>query len=113
MEELLTLGVSRPQSHREPSGNAKRRNPPYCKGCGLDAPKHDDDCRLAPPKIRIRCDQCEMLCINGVNCHELGCPNAKKTWVPERGWVRYVECFTCGCEVEQGEACGCEEECFA
>lgn len=27
---------------------------------------------------RIRCDQCEVLVINGVICHEFGCPNKNK-----------------------------------
>jgi hypothetical protein len=27
---------------------------------------------------RVRCSQCEALCINGVACHERGCPNAKR-----------------------------------
>ncbi|MFN0317542.1 MAG: hypothetical protein ACKVQA_21160 [Burkholderiales bacterium] len=27
---------------------------------------------------RQKCDQCQMLSINGVPCHEIGCPNAKK-----------------------------------
>ena len=26
----------------------------------------------------MKCDQCEMLSINGVACHEIGCPNSKK-----------------------------------
>lgn len=26
--------------------------------------------------IRVRCSQCEALAINGVPCHETGCPNA-------------------------------------
>lgn len=30
-----------------------------------------------------------MLSINGMACHEAGCPNSGKTWIPERGeWVR-------------------------
>jgi hypothetical protein len=50
-----------------------------------------------------------MLSINGVACHEHGCPNAKKTWVEERGeWVRFVACFVCGFDVELGESCGCD-----
>jgi hypothetical protein len=28
-------------------------------------------------RYRISCDQCEALVINGVPCHEHGCPNAK------------------------------------
>lgn len=55
----------------------------------------------------MNCDQCQMLSINGVPCHETGCPNARKTWIEERGeWVSFVECFYCGCEVEAGTACG-------
>jgi hypothetical protein len=56
----------------------------------------------------MNCNQCEMLSINGTGCHEHGCPNSRKTWVPERGeWVTFVECFYCGCEVEAGESCDC------
>ena len=54
------------------------------------------------------CNQCEMLSINGVNCHETGCPNEGKTWSPERQeWVRYNKCPECGSEVEEGQACDC------
>ena len=28
---------------------------------------------------RVRCSQCEALCINGVPCHERGCPNIVPT----------------------------------
>jgi hypothetical protein len=56
----------------------------------------------------MRCDQCEMLNINGVNCHETSCPNAKKTWISDReAWVLFVECRECGDDVEVGECCGC------
>jgi len=34
------------------------------------------------------CTQCEELMINGLRCHETGCPEAWKT--------RKVECFECG-----------------
>ena len=27
---------------------------------------------------RVRCSQCEAACINGVPCHETGCPNAPR-----------------------------------
>ena len=57
----------------------------------------------------MRCDQCEMLMINGVPCHETGCPNSRKTWIAERGeWVLFVECRECGAEVEAGESCSCQ-----
>ena len=31
----------------------------------------------------MHCDQCEMVSINGVACHEFGCPNRYKKWNPE------------------------------
>jgi len=37
----------------------------------------------ASPKSSIRCPDCEMLSINGVPCHETGCPNSRKQWNPE------------------------------
>lgn len=56
----------------------------------------------------MRCNQCEAAMINGVFCHETGCPNSRKTWIAERGeWVQFVECFYCGCDVEAGEYCRC------
>jgi hypothetical protein len=54
----------------------------------------------------IRCDQCQAAMINGVFCHETGCPNSRKTFV-DGDWVHYVECFYCGCDVVQGEMCDC------
>lgn len=41
-----------------------------------------------------RCDQCEVLCINGVNCHETGCPNSWKD--PATGKPLPRECADCG-----------------
>ncbi len=59
----------------------------------------------------FRCNQCEAAMINGVFCHETGCPNERKAWVAEREeWVRYVKCFECGCDVEVGEHCDCQDE---
>jgi hypothetical protein len=28
---------------------------------------------------RIKCSQCQMLAINGIACHETGCPNNRRT----------------------------------
>ena len=36
--------------------------------------------------MRINCDQCQAVSINGVPCHEQGCPNARKTWVYDEKW---------------------------
>ena len=29
--------------------------------------------------FRVRCSQCEATCINGVPCHETGCPNIARS----------------------------------
>jgi len=34
-------------------------------------------------KQRVWCNQCEMVSINGVPCHEAGCPNQHKVWNPD------------------------------
>ncbi len=58
-----------------------------------------------------KCDQCEQLRINGVVCHEIGCPNMGRTWDEEREqWIKYVECYECGCDVEVGTSCDCSNE---
>ena len=31
--------------------------------------------------LKVKRDQCEALAINGVPCHEAGCPNSRKPWV--------------------------------
>lgn len=59
----------------------------------------------------MNCNQCQMLSINGIPCHETGCPNSRKTWNEDRQeWIRYVECRECGAEVEAGEPHNCFEE---
>ncbi len=59
----------------------------------------------------IQCDSCQLLSINGVICHETGCRNARKTWLPDEGeWVRFLECPECGRHVREGEGCDCQEE---
>jgi len=56
----------------------------------------------------IHCGECEAARINGVFCHETGCPNQKKTWLADRGeWVLFIACFECGFDVEEGTYCGC------
>lgn len=60
----------------------------------------------------MRCDQCQLARIQGLVCHETGCPNSGKTWDADREqWIKYVDCFTCGYPVEVGESCNCSEPC--
>lgn len=60
----------------------------------------------------MTCARCDWARINGTFCHETGCPNGKKTWIPESGWVRYLECGECGYDVEEGEVCYCQGETY-
>ena len=47
--------------------------------------------------ISVACSQCAALVINGVACHETGCPNAMKecrgcnNLIPARPWAKYCE----------------------
>ena len=63
------------------------------------------------------CEQCEMLSINGIACHETGCPLAWKTKT-ECAWCgqtfapesRGQRCCEHSCEVAyRGDTCGCDE----
>jgi hypothetical protein len=39
-----------------------------------------------------KCDQCESVYINGIYCHEHGCPNSKKIYdEEENAWVSQVD----------------------
>lgn len=59
---------------------------------------------------RGQCDSCEAAVINGVYCHETGCPNANAKWDKEREeWIHYYECVECGSDVERGTTCSCHE----
>jgi hypothetical protein len=56
----------------------------------------------------MKCDQCEAVMINGVFCHETGCPNSYKYYI-DGEWVRVRKCFNCSCEVVGDNEC-CEDE---
>jgi hypothetical protein len=44
------------------------------RNLGFDLSTYDRMSR----SYRVRCSQCEALVINGVPCHERGCPNERK-----------------------------------
>ena len=60
----------------------------------------------------ISCDQCQMLSINGIACHETGCPNMGARWNAESGeWIKQRKCFDCGSTVDaDSECCNGEED---
>lgn len=56
--------------------------------------------------LALYCDQCELLMINGVACHETGCPNSGARWDKDgRRWARQRVCFECGCTVDADAPC--------
>lgn len=58
---------------------------------------------------KLRCNQCEALMINGVFCHETGCPNQRSRYDHDAGeWIRQRKCFDCGCMADVDDAC-CSE----
>lgn len=57
----------------------------------------------------MRCDQCEAAMINGVFCHETGCPNTRKTY-RFGAWLPILRCPECDGEVEAGTVCDCQTE---
>jgi hypothetical protein len=57
-------------------------------------------------QFRLRCNQCEALMINGVFCHETGCPNSKARYDNESGeWIKQRKRFECGCAVDADNLC--------
>ncbi len=42
----------------------------------------------------MACDQCEAVSINGIACHETGCPNSWRHPVTMAGYLK--PCFECG-----------------
>jgi hypothetical protein len=57
-----------------------------------------------------KCDGCEAAMVNGVLCHEHGCPNKGKIWdAEEQRWIKIVNCPHCDGDVEYGEVCECLE----
>lgn len=62
-------------------------------------------------KVEARgCDQCEVLTINGIPCHENGCPNKHIDPSTQEPYVR--KCKWCGSEHKNGPKFDfCDEEC--
>jgi RNase P subunit RPR2 len=55
---------------------------------------------------RFKCNQCQALMINGVFCHETGCPNTNSRYdVDIDEWIKTRKCDECGNTVDADEAC--------
>lgn len=66
----------------------------------------DRSCELEDGGFRVCCSQCEALVINGVPCHEHGCPNRARDQEEdeeEESWVdrHSVDCIRCGALVDE------------
>ncbi len=58
----------------------------------------------------MNCDQCEAATINGVFCHEQGCPNKGARYDRAEGaWIKQRKCFDCGYTVDKDDPC-CQGE---
>jgi len=56
----------------------------------------------------MQCNQCEALMINGVYCHEIGCPNTHKRYDAEsETWQEVATCRECGYDycLDDGPCC--------
>lgn len=62
----------------------------------------------------MKCDQCNAAMINGIFCHERGCPNTRKRWDNDsQEWRKVYTCPECGGEffdAEEAYACCNGEE---
>jgi hypothetical protein len=58
-------------------------------------------------KVKIKCNQCNPSVINGVFCHESGCPNQGKKYNPEsESWDEIFTCSECGSKYTDSELAG-------
>lgn len=56
------------------------------------------------------CDQCEVLTINGISCHEIGCLNSWRNPATQKGFL--VACAECGCDFEPFYKPGAMPTCY-
>jgi hypothetical protein len=60
--------------------------------------------------VPVSCRQCRMANINGLPCHESGCPTEDKRWDYIEGeWIAQYTCRECGQKVDIGTPC-CQED---
>ena len=58
-----------------------------------------------------KCNQCDSATINGVYCHETGCPNQHSRYDSEtEEWIAQYTCFECGFKTDIGAVCCGGEE---
>lgn len=68
-----------PSSNTSDTSIAKRKRKRSKLGARLRAGGFDHSTyNRSTHSWRVRCSRCSALCINGVPCHEQGCPNQKR-----------------------------------
>jgi hypothetical protein len=70
-------------THRKPRGRSKLEIAEEIvdglKLQGFDRTRiGEPEDRWSSYPIYPRCSQCEALCVNGIACHEIGCPNIRR-----------------------------------
>lgn len=61
----------------------------------------------AIPLKTPKCNQCDSTTVNGVYCHESGCPNQDKKYNHEsESWESVYTCAECGSEYDSAESAG-------
>jgi hypothetical protein len=60
--------------HRNRKASCASSALPLAASSAACAGKHHLELTMAKTR-RVKCDQCQLLRINGVVCHEIGCPN--------------------------------------
>jgi putative nucleotidyltransferase with HDIG domain len=88
----ILLAKNEIEAEESPAALKTERDTPAIQAPdGISSPQHGsqptegglDEWDFVPEgKQRVWCNQCEMISINGVPCHESGCPNEHKVWDP-------------------------------
>lgn len=47
----------------------------YAESLGFDRSRIVTDEPETEPYVKLACSQCAAVCVNGIPCHETGCPN--------------------------------------
>lgn len=59
----------------------------------------------------MRCPSCAAVSINGIACHETGCPDRRLILLGPNAGLYLHTCFECGCDVESEDRGGYNCDC--
>ena len=109
--EAIVRGIARSEKQSYEGGKTSRVDNVYRRtwtgkrtGRVIEVSVKEND-ELSKPQ-RIHCDSCAALMIQGLFCHETGCPNTNSRYDAETGsWVKQRKCFECGYTVDRDDPC--------